>query len=434
MDEILLSSQPPEDCGGAQEGEPEMTWFTEGKAQFQVGEAFFRPDSRPARDLGVLAAAVYQQQKGRLRVLETMAGSGIRSLRYSLEAKADFVWTNDGNGDITALRRANLQRNLGPEQGVGSGHNLGSACYRLTQQRAAQPLARCCADEDFYDLVDIDAFGSGGPFMAAAVGATTLGGLIYLTATDARTLAGRAPEKSLKAYGVYARIHPSCQEQGLRLLIGGLWEQASARGFGLRPIFSYFGGQTYRVMVQLLSSREARSEARSQANSQTAAQGESPQIATSHAFPKEQSPYGFLGYCHQCGEYQCLGWRKLSRAVCDYHDAPLPLTLSGPQWLGPLHDPGFLQRMHRQAEDWDWGSMAQLLAVMSAEAELPPYHFPLGELGKWGKMDPPKRDRLIQALQVQGYAASPTQFSAQAFKTNASLHHCIELSQQGFAS
>ncbi len=402
MDEILLSSELSQDAEHSDVSAATAPWFTEGKAQFQVGDAFFRPDSRPARDLGVLAAAVYKQQKGRLRVLETMAGSGIRSLRYSLEAGADFVWTNDGNGDIAALRRANLERNLSPER------------YRLTQQRAAQPLARCCADEDFYDLVDVDAFGSVGPFLAAAVGATAMGGLIYLTATDSRTLAGRAPEKSLTAYGVYARIHPSCQEQGLRLVIGGLWEQASARGFGLRPIFSYFGGQTYRVMVQLLP--------RSQAGGLAVA---------SQQFPKAHPPYGFLGYCHDCGEYQCVGWRKLSRAVCEYHDVPRPLTLSGPQWLGPLHDGDFLKLMLAQAQAWGWGHLDSLLAVMVAEAELPPYHYPLGELGRWGKMDPPKRDRLIQALQAEGYAASPTQFSAQAFKTNASLHHCIELSQHG---
>ena len=384
-----------------QQRQLKQEWQVEGKAQFQVGEAFFRPDSRPARDLGVLAAALYRQQNGRLRVLETMAGSGIRSLRYSLEAQADLVWTNDGNGDITALRRSNLERNLAPD------------CYRLTQERAAQPLARCCADEDFYDLVDIDAFGSGGPFMAAAVGATAMGGLIYLTATDARTLAGRAPEKSLRAYGVYGRIHPSCQEQGLRMLIGGLWEQASARGFGLRPIFSYFGGQTYRVMVQLLSRSPGPEESG----------------VMSAQFPKTHPPYGFLGYCHQCGEYQCLGWRKLSRATCPHHSEPLPLTLSGPQWLGPLHNRDFLAQMRRQAQAWNWPSIDALLAVMSAEATLPPYHFPLGELGKWGKMDPPKRDRLIRALQAEGYAASPTQFSAQALKTNASLHDCIALSQ-----
>jgi len=391
----------------------------EGKAQFQVGDAFFRPESRPARDLGVLAAALYRQQTGRLRVLETMAGSGIRSLRYSLEAEADFVWTNDGNGDLMALRQANLARNLSPEQ------------YRLTQQRAAQPLARCCAEEDFYDLVDIDAFGSGGPFLAAAVGATAMGGLIYLTATDARTLAGRAPEASLKAYGVYARIHPSCQEQGLRLLIGGLWEQASARGFALQPVFSYFGGQTYRVMVRLLPrGRAVQSDNPNLQNDDVERPAHFLAVADPQ-FPKSHPPYGFLGYCHDCGEYQCLGWRKLSRAVCPHHQPPVPLTLSGPQWLGPLHDPAFLQAMRLQAQQWHWDNIDQLLAVMAAEAELPPYHFPLGELGKWGKMDPPKRDRIIQALQAQGYAASPTHLSAQAFKTTASLHYCIELSQRG---
>ncbi len=378
--------------------------FEEGKAQFQVGDAFFRPESRPARDLGVLAAAVYKQQTHRLRVLETMAGSGIRSLRYSLEAEADFVWTNDGNGDITPLRQANLERNLSPER------------YRLTQKRAAQPLAQCCADEDFYDLVDIDAFGSGAPFFAAAVGATAMGGLIYLTATDSRTLAGRAPESSLKTYGVYARIHPSCQEQGLRLLLGGLWEQASARGFGIRPIFSYFGGQTYRVMVQL---RPRQAEMTPKSGPQAGFQG--------------HPPYGFLGYCHDCGEYQTLGWRKLSRAVCEYHDPHRPLTLSGPMWLGPLHHVSFLQKMQAQAQSWNWEAIASLLTVMEAEAELPPYHFPLGELGKWGKMDPPKRDRLIQALRQDGYVAGPTHLSAQAFKTNASLHHCIALSQAGLS-
>lgn len=374
----------------AQTSAPDQALHQEGLAQFQVGNAFFRPESRLARDLGLLAAAVYRAETGRLRVLETMAGCGIRALRYSLEAGADFVWTNDANPDLAPLLQANLSHNLTPDR------------YRLTQQRAAQPLAQCCAQQDFYDLVDIDAFGSAAPFMAAALGAVALGGLIYLTATDARLLAGRAPESSLRAYGVCARIHPSCQEQGLRLLLGGLWQQASVRGFGIEPIFSYFSGQTYRVMVRLLS-----------------------RPGSQHQGPEQR--FGFLGYCHDCGEYQTVGWRKLSRARCRYHEPPRPLTLSGPLWLGPLHSPSVIARMQTQAQTWQWQAPARVLAVMAAEAELPPYHFPLGELGRWGRLDPPKRDRLIQALQHQGYAASPTHLSPQAFKTNASLHHCIAL-------
>jgi len=41
-----------------------------------------------------LAAAVYRQKIGQLRVLEVMAGSGVRSLRYWLESGADELWVN----------------------------------------------------------------------------------------------------------------------------------------------------------------------------------------------------------------------------------------------------------------------------------------------------------------------------------------------------
>ncbi|NJM56993.1 MAG: hypothetical protein HC857_05570, partial [Synechococcales cyanobacterium RU_4_20] len=38
-------------------------------------------------------------------------------------------------------------------------------------------------------------------------------------------------------------------------------------------------------------------------------------------------------------------------------------------------------------------SSNDLLQLFAAEADLPPYHFPLGEIGRRGQMDPPKRDR-----------------------------------------
>lgn len=46
------------------------------------GGAFYRAQSAPARDLGVLAAALYRGRNGRLRVLDVMAGSGVRGMRY----------------------------------------------------------------------------------------------------------------------------------------------------------------------------------------------------------------------------------------------------------------------------------------------------------------------------------------------------------------
>ena len=65
----------------------------EGSVRLQAGSGFFRPESRPSRDLGVLLAQhlVAQRRQHRpdapgLRVLDLMAGCGIRSLRYGIEA------------------------------------------------------------------------------------------------------------------------------------------------------------------------------------------------------------------------------------------------------------------------------------------------------------------------------------------------------------
>lgn len=363
----------------------------EGRARFTLGSAFFRPQAQTARELGLLAAAVQRQRTGQLRVLETMAGCGIRGLRYGLEAGADFVWSNDADPALLPT----LQQNLAHNQ-----PDLDSDRHRLTYQGAVQLLSRCFVDQDFYDLVDVDAFGNPSAFIAPALGAVKVGGLIYLTGSDGRSLTGHAPENALKTYGFFPRSHPSCQEQGLRLLIGSLWQAAAMRGFGLEPIFSHFGIQTYRVMVRLLPR------------------------------PQSSSHYAFLGHCHSCGEYKTVSWRKLSRAVCAQDG--LPLTLSGPLWLGALHRVEFVRQMAEVVNilPSDRQPILQdLLQLFAAEADLPPYHFPLGEIGRRGQMDPPKRDRLIAALQAQGHRASATHLCAQALKTDATLQTCIHLSR-----
>ena len=47
-----------------------------------AGQAFYRAESAQARDLAMLAAAVYRDETGHLEVLETMCGCGGRAARY----------------------------------------------------------------------------------------------------------------------------------------------------------------------------------------------------------------------------------------------------------------------------------------------------------------------------------------------------------------
>jgi tRNA (guanine26-N2/guanine27-N2)-dimethyltransferase len=360
----------------------ESSWITEGKAEFQVGNAFFNAKAQMVRDLGVLAAALYRQERGQLRVLDGMAACGVRSLRYVLESQADFVWANDSNPDIQATLRENLSRSLPDEQ------------FRISDRDALRVLFDCYQQQDYYDLVDLDGFGSPAPFLSAALGACKVGGLLYLTSTDGRTVTGRAPQNCLADYGAIARIHPAAHEQGLRFLIGSVQQLAAARSFGIEPVFSFFTGQTYRVMVRLVSSIRLTDQ-----------------------------NYGFLGYCHHCGSYQTVGWRDLGRSRCS-HDGNF-LVVSGAMWLGRLHDPDWLHRMIELARSWDWSARVRLLQTMEAEAEMPPYFYPLGEIGRRGKLDLPKSDYLMQTLQAWGYRASTTHIDRQAIKTDADLPTCI---------
>ncbi|MEM6521343.1 MAG: tRNA (guanine-N1)-methyltransferase [Cyanobacteria bacterium P01_C01_bin.70] len=363
-------------------------WRQEGQAHFQVGAAFYRSQSQRGRDLAVLAAAV-EQQRGELRVLDAMSGCGVRSLRYALEAKADYVWANEGNLDLHNIITQNLTRSLSPGQ------------FRITHQDANEIFFRCYQQRDFYDVVDIDSFGGGAPYLTTGLWATRLGGLLYVTSTDTRTTGGHNPQKSVQLYGAYARSHPASHEQGARLLIGSALQQAAARGFAIRPVFSYYSGHIHRVMLRL---------------------------TTGKPWPAEQ--YGFVGYCHHCGHYQTLSWRQLGRSLCDHAalsstKSPQPLVISGPLWLGELHDRAFLDKMFNLAKSWHWSEPAELLTLMQAEAALPPYYFTLSEIGRQGRLDIPNRERLIQVLRDRGFQVSRTHFDPQALKTDAAIADCI---------
>lgn len=364
--------------------------YQERSIVFDPGSAFFNPHNQFVRDLGVLAADVYRKKQGSLQILETMAGSGVRALRYGLEAGAEALWVNEGNPDLGALLRANL---------APVADQLGDRLC-LTHHPATQVLAQALARSQTYDLVDLDVFGAGTEYFSLALQLMAPGGLLYVTATDGRALGGHDPDRCLQRYGTFGRATPSHSEQGLRILLGTLAQTAAQLGFGVTPVLATYTGQTYRVMVR----RSAK------------------------LLPLVKS-YGFLGYCHHCGHYQPVPWRRLGQSRCENHSASQPMTLTGPLWLGALHDRSFLLAMAEQAKVWNWLDCVQKLDIMQQEADLPAYHFTLGEIGKRGAMDPPPRDRLLAQLHQAGYAASPLHWNPQAIKTTAPIATCITLSR-----
>ncbi|MEM6449862.1 MAG: tRNA (guanine-N1)-methyltransferase [Cyanobacteria bacterium P01_D01_bin.105] len=369
----------------------EKDWQTEGKARFRIGNAFFRKSSRVGRDLAVLAAIAHKSEVQSLRILDAMTGCGVRPLRYALEAKADYIWANEGNPDLQPQLAENL-KGLTPER------------YQITHRDANAVFFHCYQAQDFYDLIDVDSFGSPMPHLSSALWAIKLGGLLYLTSTDGLTTSGRVVEKSVRKYAAYARFHTAPHEQALRLLIGRVAEQAAARDLHAAPIFAYHHGAVNRVMVR---------------------------ISQPHAGARWHLPsYGFIAYCHHCGHFQTVMWKQLGRVMCPCGGQQAPVV-SGPMWLGPLHNAAYLKKMQQVAATCPSVSSDcdQLMTIMQAEAELPPYYYPLAEIGRRGHMDIPPRDMLISRLQAAGFMATRTHLSDQAIKTTAPMATCLEIAR-----
>ncbi|KAJ9508670.1 hypothetical protein QJQ45_027967, partial [Haematococcus lacustris] len=487
-----------------------LTSMHERGVQFVSDRSFYRAESAQARDLAVLAVSVFKSRSPDqpFRVLDVMAGSGVRGARYLQQAGVDAVWCNDHNssvhnelvmnlcGGVAPLTAEGIRQQVqlldasaevlqlpGLKRQAGERQGPPGPSVRVSHMDAQRLLAACYLAEDFYDLIDIDSFGSDTSFLGSALDALKHGGLLFLTSTDGFSSAGLRPTHSLAAYGAYLRALPCANEQGLRMLIGAAVREGASRGLALSPVFSLYSyhGPVFRVMLR----------------------------ATRSALWPAQH-YAFLAHCHLHGTTRAQHWRHLSDAVCRCEDGveegrgqeegrrkrqgqeegqglaavcchcqcitrcnegkpgvrPTPLVLSGPLWTGPLHCAKVVGEMEQEAARRGWnghswstsGSAATpdagepgaqpgspptthatpgsrkhkarpleaLLALLLEESDprLPPGFLPLDVLGRH-LVRFPQRDQLIQQLRDAGFAAARCHLDDKALRTNASFQACM---------
>ncbi|XP_009594522.1 tRNA (guanine(26)-N(2))-dimethyltransferase isoform X2 [Nicotiana tomentosiformis] len=373
---------------------------TERGHQFDVGDTFFRRESATARDLGVLSAALYRNTAGSLRVLDAMCGCGIRSLRYLAEAEADFVVANDANVDYREVILGNLSS-------VSSSYR-----WEVNHLPATRLLAECYVRKDYFDLIDVDSFGSGSSYLRVALDAVKLGGLLYITSTDGLSSGGHRPQQSLAAYGAYVQPLPYCNEIGLRMLIGGAVREASVLGYHVVPLFSYYSyhGPVFRVLLQVK-------------------RGKSP----------SSRYYSFISYCNQCGNSQAFSWNELGEISCPCNtNVSRSLMVSGPLWTGPLHNAHHLTEMMSLAEQWGWlgdgegKNLEKLLKLMIDESDpkLPVGYLNADEIASRGKLDLPPLSTIMNSLHEEGYAVSRSHIASNAIKTDCPMVECVRIVKQ----
>jgi tRNA (guanine26-N2/guanine27-N2)-dimethyltransferase len=367
----------------------------------EPGSGFFRPESRPSRDLGVLLAASLAA-RGPLRVLDAMAGCGIRALRYGLEARAEAVWANDADPDRLPL----LERNLSGLSGL-----------RCSARTAQHLLAECLQRQERFELVDLDGFGCPTALLPLALEAVAFDGVLYLASTDGRSPTGHDRPAAIRLLGAAARAHPASWELALRLQLGTVARAAWAMGRGIEPLFSFSEGRTFRTAVRLR---------------RRAGQGEEQQL-------------GLLAHCHGCGAQEVqplLRLRQWQPCLCPASQAqpqarhPLatqPLAISGPLWIGPLQDPALLAAMATLGDALP-GSLgaagARLLAQLVADSGVPPLCWPTAEIARRLSCGPPPLADLVAALQAEGWVAQASGVMPAQLRSDAPWCVILQIAQR----
>jgi tRNA (guanine26-N2/guanine27-N2)-dimethyltransferase len=71
----------------------------------------------------------------------------------------------------------------------------GNQSWQVTIEDANKVLLDCYMRKNYYDLIDVDSFGSDSVFLGSALSAVSYGGLVYVTSTDGFSAGGHRPYK-----------------------------------------------------------------------------------------------------------------------------------------------------------------------------------------------------------------------------------------------
>ncbi len=250
--------------------------------------------------------------------------------------------------------------------------------------RALHADGRAAPEPGAYDYVDVDPYGSPLPLLRPALGATRTGGVLAVTATDLAVLAGGQPAATRRLYGavpVRGRLGP---EGGLRILLMRIAEEARRVGRSARPLLSYVREHYVRTFVAIAPPRP------------------------------DPDPLGPVDPDSWTGPFLGTG-------------GPL-----GPFWLGPLQDPGLVQRLEPPPTAARARVVGSFLERLRLEAEVDrPFFYEGNTLASRLRLKaPPALADLTRALEQAGFRAARTHARPEGLRTDAPREAVEEIARR----
>ncbi|KAJ2158024.1 RNA methyltransferase tRNA(m5U54)methyltransferase [Coemansia sp. RSA 552] len=393
--------------------------IAEGRATIlfpKQNEVFYNPVQEFNRDMSIAAIKTWwdvrmderkarpdkKEPQRRFTILEALAASGLRSVRYAREIPGvDHILANDLLADAVESIRRNAHHN-GVSELVQA--NQGDAVSVMYAQR----------DKTRFGVVDLDPYGTAAPFVDAALQAVEKGGLLCVTCTDLAVLAGtNHPETCFGKYGGGPLKGDVCHELALRLVVHSLQQAANRHRRYIEPLLSCSIDFYVRIFVRVHDSPlKIKSVA-----AQTGLVYRCPKC-TSFAI----QPFGTQPGPHK---YRVAPGPPVDRGCASCGSAQ---DVGGPCWIGPLHNPDFVQRMYNAvsaAPEEMYGTQARMRGMLKLiHEELPdtPFHYSLSELCSAVRTTCPPLTTFNSALLNAGYRVSGAHTCQGTIKTDAPPH------------
>uniref|UniRef100_A0A672FBN6 tRNA (guanine(26)-N(2))-dimethyltransferase n=1 Tax=Salarias fasciatus TaxID=181472 RepID=A0A672FBN6_SALFA len=371
-----------------------------GGQEGQEGQAEQVEEANGAEEPAVVAAVGEKCELG-LRVLEALAASGLRSVRFALEVPGlQSITANDFSAKAAALIGRNAEFN-------GVGHLLRASC-----RDASMLMYEMRGKKERYDVIDLDPYGSPACFLDAAVQAVGEGGLLCITCTDMAVMAGNSGETCYSKYGSVSIKAKYCHEMALRIILHSLDQRAAVYQRYIQPLLSVSVDFYVRVFVRVFTG----------------------QATVKNSASKQALIYNCVG----CGSFhlQRMGRRTSDGKHMKYSAATGPPVgpecehcgqrhqMGGPLWAEPIHDSAFVQKVLSavSGNPSRFGTSKRIegvLSMVTEELEDVPLYYTVDNLSSTIHCNTPPLLQFRSALLHAGHRVSLSHACKNAIKTDA---------------
>lgn len=370
----------------------ERATITEGTVRILKDEnTFFNPAQKLNRDLSVEVIRTCFADKSVIRILDAMSATGLRGIRYFKEIANSVVYLNDVSESAFNIIRNNVLLNGIREDDIRCfGADLRG--IRVEDGRQVTVVKSDCnvlmtSLPCFFDVIDIDPFGSCSEYINNAVKAVRHGGLLCFTATDKAVLCSNEKKCQIK-YSTTILRRIGMNELPLRTIISLISREASKYGASVEPLVSLSVDFYVRIFVRILK-RNPKS------------------VLTNNS-------HVFLCTCYNMVEIK--GCHVNNRcANCDGS-----MKLCGPFWNSSLHDTsvvkGILDTLPQTADKRLFGILRYLKQEIHTM-----FYYEIPKLCSILKINTIKQIDLMNALANLGYSVSYTHSELNGIKTDAPI-------------